>query len=54
MADLEDALRNARDQLAETELENANFQTIVLNFIKCHNFNYYTFSKNLLQMKFKL
>ena len=29
MADLEDALRKVRDQLAETELENQNFQTIV-------------------------
>lgn len=29
MADLEDALRKVRDQLAETELENQNLQTIV-------------------------
>lgn len=29
MADLEDSLRKVRDQLAETELENTNFQTIV-------------------------
>jgi chromosome segregation ATPase len=32
MADLEDALRKVRDQLAETELENQNFQTIVNAF----------------------
>jgi chromosome segregation ATPase len=29
MADLEDGLRKVRDQLAETELENQNFQTII-------------------------
>ncbi|CAI2359822.1 unnamed protein product [Moneuplotes crassus] len=32
MADLEDALRKVRDELAETELENQNFQTIINAF----------------------
>lgn len=37
MADLEDALRKVRDQLAETELENQNFQTIVDAFQDIQN-----------------
>lgn len=37
MADLEDALRRVRDQLAETELENQNFQTIIDAFQDIQN-----------------
>ncbi|CAI2362759.1 unnamed protein product [Moneuplotes crassus] len=37
MADLEDALRKVRDQLAETELENQNFQTIIDAFEDIQN-----------------
>ena len=51
MADLEDALRNARDQLAETELENANFQTIVLNFTNAITLTILHFQKNMAQNK---
>ena len=37
MADLEDTLRKLRDQLAETELENQNFQTIIDSFQDIQN-----------------